>query len=152
MTTGYTSAFPRRDTPEFCINLSPQRAQGMPGAQRTRSLACKNKKAHKHSHHGHIGITRHSPRDGFNRLPRALPGDQDLLTPSLDGQGSARLTPTLRRQDHTLSPSAGRASSPRRQSVHRNPVPRFVTSRAAPLEGTGRRSYTSEIPYSQVKF
>jgi hypothetical protein len=24
-----------------------------------------NKKAHEHSHHGHTGITRHSPRNGF---------------------------------------------------------------------------------------
>jgi hypothetical protein len=26
---------------------------------------CKNKKAHERSHHGHTGITRHSPRNGF---------------------------------------------------------------------------------------
>jgi hypothetical protein len=26
------------------------------------------------SHHGHTGITRHSPRNGFNSLFRALPG------------------------------------------------------------------------------
>src|SRR5580693_5950672 len=65
-----------------------------------------NKKAYERSHHGHIGFTRHSPRNGFNKLPRALPGDQVLLTPSLDGQESARLTPTSRRQDHTTWPSA----------------------------------------------
>jgi hypothetical protein len=28
------------------------------------------------SHHGHTGITRHSPRNGFNGLFRALPGDR----------------------------------------------------------------------------
>src|SRR5580658_9276868 len=77
----------------------------MPGARRTRSLACKIKSI-RVSHHGHIGFTRHSPRNGFNKLPRALPGDQVLLTPSLDGQESARLTPTSRRQDHTTWPSA----------------------------------------------
>jgi hypothetical protein len=38
-------------------------------------------------------------------LLRALPGDQAFLTPSLDGQESAKLTPTSRRQDHTTSPS-----------------------------------------------
>ena len=27
----------------------------MPGARCTRSLACENKKAHEHSHHGHTG-------------------------------------------------------------------------------------------------
>jgi len=37
----------------------------MPGARRTRSLACEIKKAHEHSHHGHTGFTRHSPRNGF---------------------------------------------------------------------------------------
>ncbi len=44
-----------------------------------------NKKAHKRSHHGHIGFTRHSPRDGFNKLPRALPGDQDLFDTVISG-------------------------------------------------------------------
>jgi hypothetical protein len=40
----------------------------MPGARYARSLACKMKKAHEHNHHGHTGITRHSPRNGFNGL------------------------------------------------------------------------------------
>jgi hypothetical protein len=30
------------------------------------------KKAHEHSHHGHTGFTRHSPRNGFNGFLRAL--------------------------------------------------------------------------------
>jgi hypothetical protein len=38
----------------------------MPGARCTRSLACKIERAYEYSHHGHTGITRHSPRDGFN--------------------------------------------------------------------------------------
>jgi hypothetical protein len=38
----------------------------MPGARCARSLVCENKKAHKHSHHGHTGLARHSPRNGFN--------------------------------------------------------------------------------------
>jgi hypothetical protein len=57
------------------------------------------------SHHGHIGITRHSPHNGL-RLLRALPGDQDFLTPSPVDEISTGLTPTLRRQDHTSWPSA----------------------------------------------
>src|SRR3954454_952738 len=43
----HTSAISRREAPERCMNLSPQnnmRAQGMPGARRGRSLACKIKK------------------------------------------------------------------------------------------------------------
>jgi hypothetical protein len=64
-------------SPELCmfLRLSKQRAQGMPGARRARSLAC-NEKSIECSHHGHIGFTRHSPRDGVNKLPRALPGDR----------------------------------------------------------------------------
>src|SRR5207253_10446824 len=59
---------------EFCLEVpsEDQRAQGMPGARRARSLACKIKK--------HTSIvttvtpdfTRHSPRDGFNGFLRAL--------------------------------------------------------------------------------
>src|SRR5437868_7890772 len=41
-----------------------------------------NKKAYEHSHHGHTGITRHSPRNGFNGLLRTLPGDRAFLSPS----------------------------------------------------------------------
>jgi len=64
----YSFAFSPRDPREFCLDVpSPgdQRAQGMPGARCARSLACEMKKAHERSHHGHTGITRHSPRNGF---------------------------------------------------------------------------------------
>ena len=60
----------------------------MPGAGCARSLACKIKKAHEHSHHGHTGITRHSLRNGFNGFLRDLPGDRAFLSPS-----SAELPP-----------------------------------------------------------
>jgi len=42
--------FSRREAPELCVirfALDKQRAWGMPGAERTRSLACKSKKARK---------------------------------------------------------------------------------------------------------
>ena len=45
----------------------------MPGVQRARSLACRNKKAHERSHHGHTGITRHSPRKGFTAYSALSP-------------------------------------------------------------------------------
>ena len=35
-----------------------------------------------HEHTGHTGITRHSPRNGFNGFLRALPGDRAFLPPS----------------------------------------------------------------------
>src|ERR1700722_9566255 len=50
--------------------------------------------------------TRHSPHNGFNRLLRALPGDQGFVDTVADGIAPANLTPTSRRQDHTISPSA----------------------------------------------
>src|ERR1700682_509667 len=79
----------------------------MPGAQCTRSLACKIKKAHEHSHHGHTGITRHSLRNGFNGFLRALPGDRACLSPS-SALLLADLTPAPRRTSHTTSPPAPR--------------------------------------------
>jgi hypothetical protein len=70
---------------------------------------------------------------------RALPGDQDLLTPSLDGQESAKLTPTTRRQDHTLSSSAGHARSSRaaRRPLHPEPNVRDENERPS-QEGRDR--------------
>src|SRR5450432_4942568 len=54
----------------------------MPGAQCTRSLACKNKKAYERSHHGHTGITRHSPHNGFTVSFVLSPASRALLPPS----------------------------------------------------------------------
>src|SRR5882757_10672983 len=52
--------------PSFTLNIPPsnQRAQGMPGARCARSRACRVEST-RVSHHGHTGITRHSPRNGF---------------------------------------------------------------------------------------
>ena len=46
----------------------------MPDAQCARSLACEMEEAHKHSHHGHTGYVRHSPRDGFTVSFVLFPG------------------------------------------------------------------------------
>ena len=43
----------------------------MPGARSARSRACRVEST-RVSHHGHTGITRHSPRNGFNGFLRAL--------------------------------------------------------------------------------
>ena len=76
----------------------------MPDARRTRSLVCKGRK-HTSRRHRFAGITRHSLRNGFNGLFRALPGDRAFLSPSL-ADNSANRTPASGRQDHTASPSA----------------------------------------------
>jgi len=54
--------------PRFArISLPPiQRAQGMPGAQRARSLACKIKKHTSIVTTDAAGFTQHSPHNGFN--------------------------------------------------------------------------------------
>jgi hypothetical protein len=68
-------------SPEFAKRNPALEREGAGNAGRsTHPQPCvQNKKAHKRSHHGHIGFTRHSPRDGFNKLPRALPGDQGFV-------------------------------------------------------------------------
>jgi hypothetical protein len=77
----------------------------MPGAQRARSLACENLKAHEQVHHRSRRFARHSPRNGLT-VSFALsviglschrrPADSRLRS----------LTPASRRQDHTTSPFA----------------------------------------------
>src|SRR5256885_1118498 len=64
-----------------------------------------NKKAYEHSHHGHTGLTRHSPRNGFNGFLRALPSDRAFL-PLSSADRSTDLMPASGHQDHTTSPSA----------------------------------------------
>jgi hypothetical protein len=63
----YESAVSRRDAPELCINVRPekQRAWGMPDARCIRSLVCSVLVAHECSHHGRTGITRHSRTQWF---------------------------------------------------------------------------------------
>jgi hypothetical protein len=87
-------------------------------------------------------INRHSLRNGFNGVLRALPGDRAgdraLLPPSSARSSLAHLTPASGCQDHTPSPSApapfvrtsNSRASPKRPS---HPDPRFVTTRDPPL-------------------
>src|SRR6266404_898306 len=93
-----------------------QRAQGMPGARRARSLACNVKKAYEHSHHGHTGNRPAFPAQWFYGLLRALPGVRILgchrhwrikVCQSPVGMTRLRQFSTSNGcQDHTTSPSA----------------------------------------------
>ena len=94
-----------------------QRAWGMPDARCTRSLMCKNKKAHEVVTVGSPVSPGIPARNGFNGLLRDLPGDRAFLSPSSCGLESLSapgwadtppqdLTPASRRQNHTTSPSA----------------------------------------------
>jgi hypothetical protein len=104
----HTFAFSRRISPEFCKETSrpPSEGAGNAGRWCARSRACSvgNTRV---SHHGHTGNTRHSPRNGFNGLFRALPGDRALLPPSpLRSLLLKNLMPASGHQDHTTLPSA----------------------------------------------
>jgi hypothetical protein len=82
--SGHDKETPRREAPEFCQQhpaLRDQRAQGMPGARRARSLVCEIKK------HTSIvtTVTPESPGIPYAMvygLYRALPGDRAFLPPS----------------------------------------------------------------------
>src|SRR5215472_4605647 len=54
-------------------SLIDERAQGMPGARRTHSLVCKNKKANERSHHRLAETLRHSLHDGVTTYSALSP-------------------------------------------------------------------------------
>jgi hypothetical protein len=70
------------DARGFARKSAPPSSEGArnAGRQRTRSLACKIKST-RVSHHRFTGKHRHSLRNGFNGLLRALPGEPGLLSP-----------------------------------------------------------------------
>ena len=111
----------------------------MPGARIAPAALCaKEVRAHKHSHHGHTGTTRHSPRNGFNGFLRALPGDRACLPPS-----QATMRKHRRRLDASVGASGPhdfavrlRAARLQRQNVHRIPHPTFVTIAKRPSRGS----------------
>jgi hypothetical protein len=103
----------------------------MPGARRT-AASCAKIKSTRVSHHGHTGITRHSPRNGFTAYSALFPVI-GLVVTVISGILPANLTPASRRQNHTISPSASRAVRPQHIRVHRIP-PRVRDDREPPLE------------------
>jgi hypothetical protein len=125
---------------EFFLNIPPpedQRAQGMPGTRRARSLACKNKKAYEHSHHGHTG----SPG-----IPRAMVLTVSFALSPVTGLFCHRrfagiipqnLTPASGRQDHTTSPSAKWRSRQQRRLRPPDPALYVRDDRETPLERSG---------------
>src|SRR4051794_35260354 len=132
-----TASRSRRVMREVCWNVLPpkyQRARGMPGARCARSRAC-SVESTRVSHHGHTGITRHSPRNGFNGFLRDLPGDRALLPPS-----PAKVV--FRKLDASVGASGPhdftvrvRAVRLRRIRVHRIPLPTSVTTAKRPSCG-----------------
>jgi hypothetical protein len=121
----------------------------MPGARCARSRAC-SVESTRVSHHGHTGNTRHSPRNGFNSLYRALPGDRALLPPSsLRSLLLKNLTPASGCQGHTTSPSASGALVCSAISVHR--IPRSTSVTIAKRPSVGRDDSIYSCFYLAVK-
>src|SRR6266849_10522513 len=115
----YTSAFPRRDTPELCMNCAPRKTEGVGNAGCPMHPQPRVRNKIKHT----SVVTEGSPdspgipaRNGFNGLFRALPGERIRLVTVISGfqvlqTRSGRLH--LRKfntsngcQDHTALPSA----------------------------------------------
>src|SRR5215472_13196482 len=106
--TGDTSSYSRGANGVRALlqtsSLGKQRAQGMPGAGRTRSLVCVMEKAYERSHHRYAEITPAFPARWFERLLRDLPGEPGFFATVACGSSPANLTPASGCQDHTASP------------------------------------------------
>src|ERR1700733_6139782 len=119
--------------------LPPRGEQGMPGADAP-AAARGVVGSTRVSHHGHTGITRHSPRNGFNGFLRALPGDRACLPPSpakiafrqLDASVGASGPHDFAVREATRPSSAPPASTASRSDV------RDVAQRPSDWDGTAR--------------
>ena len=124
--------------PSYAKHLAPinERAWGMPGARRTRSLVCAwgSEYAHEYSQRGRQNHPA-SPRNGLRLIPRS-PRRSGFFVTVISGVTSTNLTPASRRQDHTASPSASAPFVIGTSSVHRIP-PRVRDDREPPLKWDG---------------
>jgi hypothetical protein len=118
----------------------------MPDARCTRSRLCSKK--HRRQQLQVHRINRHSLRNGFNGVLRALLGDHAWLPPS-SADRSAHLAPASERQDHTTSPSAQppfvRAIIALGDVRPSHPVPNVRDDREAPSCGCGTAETVSLI-------
>src|SRR3954463_8022963 len=110
----------------------------------------RNKKARRVNHHRFTGITRRFPRNGFNGLLRALPGDRALLPPSFVDRLTS-LTPASGRQDHTTSPSAASIVRLIDTTASTASRPAFVTIAKRPSVGTGHTIDTSDLGFGKKR-
>jgi hypothetical protein len=128
--------------------LCPGEGAGNAGCSMHPQPCVRNEKAHKRSYHGHTGNARHSPRNGFNGLLRALSGDRAFLPPS-PADRSADLMPASRHQDHTTSPSVGRARSSLAPSTSTASRPAFRDDREPLLWDETALACKDDLPDGQ---
>ena len=122
MTAERAYAFSRRNTPEVCYSPCPlcQRAQGRPGARRTRGLACQCTRQKRTRAYRFGGNTPAFPAQWLYGLLRALPGERlSCHRRPMRSFASQDLTPAPRRQNHTTSPYASATHVSRSSRVHR---------------------------------
>jgi hypothetical protein len=119
-----------------------ERAQGKPGADRTRSHASEKTKDTCVFTTGTAEQSRLSPRNGLTVYFVLSPVSGLYCHRYPTSTGRQGLTPGSRRQDHTTSPYALAISShglhrADANHVHRNPHQRSVTMRSVPFGGRG---------------
>jgi hypothetical protein len=116
----------------FIPALFELRAQGMPGARCAPRSRVQDGVESAHEHTGHTGITRHSPRSGFNGYFVLSPVRRAFWPPS-PAFLNADLTPASGCQDHTTLHVRFKRRRLRHHPRPPHPAPRFVTLRNAPL-------------------
>jgi hypothetical protein len=131
--------------------LRNMRAQGMPGEGLTHGPTAKQNAGG--SHHWFSQIIRHSVRDGFNGVLRALPGDRAFLPPSPASFVTLRVSLSVRRpgphdfsiRDVISRPRKGCALTPS------HPASRVVTIAHTSLlpRRDGRKDHI--IPKNRIK-
>jgi hypothetical protein len=96
------------------------RAQGRPGARRTRGLVCKCARKGAHEHTGSAGASRPSLRNGFTAYFVLSPANGSFATVAFEKLSPlSDLMPAPRHQDHTTSPYTQGAYVYRASHVHR---------------------------------
>jgi hypothetical protein len=136
MTSTCESAISRRDSPEVCQQFPPSENRGRrecraPDAPAAACAMAESKKRTRQS--GHTGITRHSPRNGFNGFLRALPGDRAFLPPS-----SAKIA--FRELDASVGASGPHDFSVRKSALSSLAPPASTASRPASVTIANRPS------------
>jgi hypothetical protein len=119
-----------------CASMSAQRGRGECRVPNAPAASRGKMKTTRVSHHRSTRIARHSRTRWFNGLPRALPGDQALLTPS---------PADYRRLDADLEASGPHAFAVRDRRIRQSavsrpphPAPNVRDDRETPLlSGTG---------------
>jgi hypothetical protein len=130
---------------ELFIYFTPSPIRGrresrMRAAPAVSCANCAKESAHEHT--GPAEAIRLSLRSGFTAYHALSPAIRPGIVTVIGSVLTADLTPALRRQDHTLLPSASHAIRQRRTLRPPHPRPTSVTIANAPLSGTGCKSYS----------